>query len=443
MAKILPLRAWRYRSELIPRLESLTSPLFDVVSEKQRQRLYQEPYNSIHLSVPRGEHPHQQAAQTLATWQQEGVLQLDPLPALYVYYQHFSLPGSDQQYVRKGFIGNLRLYDWDENVVLRHENTIPGAVDDRVALLEHLQMHVSPTHGLYTDPTFELERYMDESMAAPLLDTEDYQGVRDVLSVIHDLRIIRRFQEVLRDKPVILADGHHRYEGSLAYRHHQRHVLGHDDPEAPWNYHLMYLTNTENGGLRILPAHRLLVDLPDFAPEALLARLQPYFTMREVANPYDLNEIIVGKPWTFGLILRDQAYKIQLKPDQLDRLAWKFPEEIRRLDLTVLHYFAIEKGLGIPGKEQRRSPHIRFERNFAECVSQVAQGTAQLALITNEVPMQDIKRVTGSGYTLPQKSTYFYPKVICGFVFSSLKKNEFTTEDHSCFPVAAPPTTAR
>ncbi len=179
MAEILPLRAWRYSHELGSRMEELTSPLFDVVSEKQRENLYQEPLNSIHLSVPRGDQPIRQAKTKLEEWKKQGILQQDPLPAIYIYYQEFSLPGSKKVYQRKGFICNIKAYDWHENVLLRHENTIPKAVNDRIDILEATQLNVSPTHGLYTDPDFLLEKYMDESMLSPVYDNEDYQGVRD------------------------------------------------------------------------------------------------------------------------------------------------------------------------------------------------------------------------------------------------------------------------
>ena len=110
------------------------------------------------------------------------------LPAIYVYYQHFTLPGSDKEHIRKGFIANLRVYDWDERILLRHENTMPFSVNDRMEILDRTQLNVSPTHGLYTDPSHEIEKYLDEAMLNPLYETEDYQGVRDVFSVIHDCK---------------------------------------------------------------------------------------------------------------------------------------------------------------------------------------------------------------------------------------------------------------
>lgn len=433
MAEIKPLRAWRYNKKLAENIDELTSPLFDVVSEKQRVALYKNEYNSIHLSVPLGPDAAEHAAQTLQEWKQNQIIIQDPLPGIYVYYQYFSLPGRKREFVRKGFICNIKAYDWSEKEILRHENTIPKAVNERIALLEKTELNVSPTHGLYTDKTFELEKYMDESMLNPIYETEDYQGVRDVLSVIHDAKAIKRFIEVIGEKKVILADGHHRYEGSLQYRKEQTEKnLAHTGKEG-YNYHLMFLTNTEADDLRILPTHRLVKGLENFNESALLEKLAAFFIIKPLENPYDVNEIILGKKWAFGLLFKEEAYKIRLKPEVFSLLSWNFPEEIKELDLTVMHYFIFEKVLGIPGKTQRNSDKISFERNFAECLAEVIKGEAQFALITKEISIEDVKRVCYSGYTLPQKSTYFYPKVICGFLFSSIKEDEFTSLPYSCF----------
>jgi uncharacterized protein (DUF1015 family) len=187
MAEIKPIRGWRYNDSLAKNIDTLTSPLFDVVSDKQRKSLYQNPLNSIHLSVPEGPEAASRAGKLLQQWKKEGVIVQDKLPAIYVYYQFFKLAGSTKEYCRKGFISHIRTYDWDENVILRHENTIPKSVNDRVELLEKTELHVSPTHGLYTDETFALEKYMDEAISNPIYECEDYQGVRDVMGLIHDL----------------------------------------------------------------------------------------------------------------------------------------------------------------------------------------------------------------------------------------------------------------
>lgn len=433
MADIKPFRAWRYNSTLAENIDELTSPLFDVVSDKQRKALYKHPYNSIYLSVPQQPDAANKAHRLLEEWKTKGVIVQDKLPAIYVYYQYFKLAGSNKEFCRKGFIANIRAYQWSENVVLRHENTIPSAVNDRIELLEKTELNVSPTHGLYTDEQHKLERYMDEAILHPIYESEDYQGVKDVLAVIHDAAVIKVFIELIREKKIILADGHHRYEGSLAYREKMTQSNPGHTGEEGYNFHLMYLTNTESDDLRILPTHRLIKNIQDFDEQTIISKLEAYFTVKVLDDADTANEIIVGKPWAFALLFKDNAYKVRLKPEALATMSWPFPEAVKKLDLTVMHYFILEKVLGIPGKEQRQSDKIFFDRSFGDCLTKVMREEAQMAIITNEVSIEEVKSVCASGYTMPQKSTYFYPKVICGFVFSSVKQEEFINPVYSPF----------
>ena len=432
MAEIKPLKGWRYAPALTENIANLTSPLFDVVSEKQREALYQNSYNSIHLSVPKGPEPAEQAKALLQTWKDKGILQQDVLPGIYVYYQYFRLPGSGKEYCRKGFMCHIRVYNWEDKVLLRHENTIPGSVNDRTELLAKTNLQTSATHGLYTDPEFVLEKYLDESMRAPIYETEDYQGARDVLSVIQDAAVIREFIALMRNKQVLLADGHHRYEASLAYKQQNVKYNPHHTGQEAYNYHFIYLTNTEADDLKILPTHRVLTQM-DLSDEAFLAALATYFYIIPQEDAYALNEVIMGKKWAFGLYLSKQAYKIRLKPEVHEQLYWNFPAVVKALDLTVLHYFVFEKVLGIVRTKQRTHPDLLYIRNFTQCLAMVDVGKARAAFITNEITMQEVKDVCYSGAMMPQKSTFFYPKVITGFLFSSIKQNEFTSQIDTCF----------
>ena len=432
MAEILPIRPWRYHPNFSKHIEDLTAPLFDVVSENQRRTLYQNPLNSIHISAPQSPDPAGRAAKILSEWKAAGVIVQDVLPAIYVYYQYFRMSGDTKVYCRKGFMCHVRAYDWKERVILRHENTIPKAVNDRVELLETTEMHSSATHGLYTDSTFELEQYMDEAITNPILETEDYQGVRDVLAVIHDAAVIRRFMDVLQRKTIILADGHHRYEASLLYKKLMLKKYP-GQTHRGFNYHLMYLTNTESDDLRILPTHRLIKNIPGFNQASVINKFKNDFIIREVEDCDTLNEIIAGKQWAFGIMMKDHCFKVRLKPEALSKMNWPFPDVVRKLDLTVMHYFIIQEILGIPGKHQRRSEHVDFDRSYSDCLKKVIQAEAQMAIITNEVSIEDVKAVCHSGYTMPQKSTYFYPKVIGGFLFSSINEEEFAEPVFSPF----------
>jgi uncharacterized protein (DUF1015 family) len=431
MADIRPFRAWRYQPDLSADIESLTSPLFDVISPAQRQQLYHNPLNSIHLSLPQGPEPGFKAAQTLADWKARNILRQDPLPGIYPYFQYFSLTSTPKLLVRKGFICLIRAHSWEEKQVLRHENTMPSSVGDRLDLLRSTKLNSSPTHGLYRDDSLSIEPLLEEALQAPLYDTEDYQGVRDVLGIIHDAEAIHFMVNKLKGMQVILADGHHRYESSLAYRREQMQLHPNAKGEEPFHYHLMYLSNTREQDVVILPTHRLIRGLPDFDPTALLNRLETYFAIRKTEDPYHLDEQLSKKRWTFGLLLKEGAYRLELKASQWPLLNWHFPTEIKELDLTVLHFFAIEKAIGIPGKIQRESPYLHFSRSLSECLALVGSGEAQAAFITRGVGIEEVEKVCHSGYTMPQKSTYFYPKALCGFLFGSVDAHE--TDPAPCF----------
>ncbi len=423
MPEILPFRAWRYNEDLGKKIDEITSPLFDVVTEKQLEKLYTNPYASIHLSVPKGDSPADNAREIIEKWKNEGILQQDPIPGIYVYYQYYSLPGSVKEFTRKGFVINIRLHEWEEKKILRHELTMPTQVNTRIDLLEKTEFNLSPTHGYYTDEKNSLEEYMDEAMLNPIYETEDYQGVRDALAVIHDWKVIREFKALLNDKPVILADGHHRFDASMTFWRKRREQPGHKGNEG-YNYHLMYLTNTQSEDIRIMPTHRLLQGMDDLNEEALLEKLDVNFIIKPIEDAFMLPEVIRGKKWAFGLLFKDKAFKLRLK-ENVPFEVYKSPTKSNLLDVSIAHKFIIEMGLDIPLREQHRSDKITYDRSFSDCYAKVLTGENQMAIVLNEVSMDDVKEICYSGQSLPQKTTFFYPKVISGFVFSSLRENEF------------------
>jgi uncharacterized protein (DUF1015 family) len=424
MATILPIKAWRYHERFAENIEELTSPLFDVVSSKQREVLYSNPFNSIHLSVPLGDNPSQQARFLLDKWKKDEVIVQDGIPGIYVYYQYFKFPGQEEESCRKGFIAQIRAYDWDEKVVLRHENTIAKAVNDRIDLLSATQFQSSPTHGLYEDPQYFLEPYMDAAIENPIYDLEDYQGVREVLAVIHDAPTIRRFVEALSDKQIILADGHHRYEGAIAYRKEMEKSNQRHTGEEGYNYHMMYFTNAFSKNLRILPTHRLFFGIK-LSEKEILDKLKDAFFVKKLNDVEEISELILQKQWAFGLIFKTNAYKIRLLPEKIKEMDTDLPEVLKSVDLVILHYFFIDKILGIPNEEQRFSDNLDYERNMHRCLSKVNNEEASFAIITKDISMTQVLDVCKSGYTLPQKSTYFYPKTLSGLIFGSIKESEF------------------
>lgn len=430
MAEILPLKAWRYNDQLGKDIEELTAPLFDVVSAKQRETLYKNPLNSIHLSVPQGEIPHENAARLLEKWKAEGILQQDQIPGIYVYYQYFRLPGEHEERCRKGFIAQIKAYDWSEEVILRHENTIVSAVNDRIDLLKATEIQVSPTHGLYEDPTNELETYMDDAISSPLYELEDYQGVREVLALIQNPTIISIFLAKLKGKKIILADGHHRLEGAIQYRKQQESNF----TNTQWkgvDYHMMYLTNVHGNHLTILPTHRLFYGL-DLSKDEFLEKLPEWFEIRKFDDAEELATYSFQRKWSFGLVWEDEAFVIKFRPDKFDQVRPDLPEVLRNLDLVILHDILFEKILCLTEEKQRKSEQLVFERNFSRCIREVRGGKATFAIITKELEMEQILEVCKSGHVMPQKSTYFYPKALGGLVFGSIKQEEFE-DDYGVF----------
>lgn len=431
MAEIKPFKGWRYNNKF--NIGDITSPLFDV--KAKIDNLYLNPVNSIHISQPKNS--YSEAKNILDYWKSENVIQQDDKPCIYVYYQYFTIPNStlinkednhshndiseeNEILCRKGFICNVRLQDWNENIILRHENTIPSGVEDRLNLLENIQMNTSATHGIYSDSECLLEKIMDESIKNPVYDTIDYQGVRDVLSIIDDPQIIKTFTDCLIDKKIIIADGHHRYESSLLYMQKMRTLDPDYNGNKLYNYHMMYLSNSEDKGLKIFPTHRTINNIENFNEKEFIEKISNYFFVEKLDSQCDINQAIINKQYSFAIILKDVVYSISLKPEYYDAIEWNLDNEVKNLDITVLHYFIIYKVLGISQEEQRTTDKIDFKIDFSYCYTDVLKGKAEAAIITKAVSIEQIKEVCYSGHVMPQKSTYFYPKVICGFVFSEI-----------------------
>mgnify|MGYP000147385685 CR=1 FL=1 len=422
MAEILPFKGWRYNQELSKNLDSLTAPLFDVVSERQRQLLYENPLNSIHISVPSGDNPALKAKATLERWKKDGVITQDLIPGIYVYYQYFRVPGEHNERCRKGFIAQIKAYDWEEKKILRHENTIVSAVGDRMDLLRETLFQSSPTHGLYEDSENQLERFMDAAMESPLYEVEDYQGVREVVAVIQDADVIRKFLEVLGSKKVILADGHHRLQSAISFRKEN-----HDSSEEEWtasDFHMMYLTNAKGNHIQILPTHRLFYGL-ELSEEGFLQKVEDWFEVKAFGDPEELEHYAFHTQGKFGLVFKESCFLIELKPEKFELLNQNKAEPVRKLDLAILHDALFDRVLGIPLEDQRKSPKIAYERNFTRCLSEVRSGRASFAVIARELEMEQVLEVCNSGEVMPQKSTYFYPKALGGLVMASIDQEEF------------------
>lgn len=423
MAEIRPFRAWRYNEEVIQDINLKFSPLFDVVSPEQLEQLYKIPNNSIHLSVPKS---HEEALEKLREWKENNVIRQDPLPGIYIYYQKFSLYGEEQTYTRKGFVTMIRVApEASGDDIVLHEDTITHSVEDRTSLLEKTKLNVAPTHGLYDDPEKQLEALMDEYMEHPLYSYIDYQGVINQLAIVQDRRDIQRFLDVMGDKKVYLADGHHRLASSRELLRMQQDQIG---PDSMVNFHLMYLTNLRSDDLRILPIHRIL-HLPKepWNEGALLEPFREYFNITNITlSRQPIYEELAGKKRAFGLVWGSSYFLLELKPeiDLLKEIELNLPEPVKTLDYTILHYFIFDRIFGMKYNEQHGRAEIEYIKDYSSVIKRAARNRKKIGFIMPNLSMEKMMEVCNSGALMPQKSTYFYPKVVSGLVFSSIDDHE-------------------
>lgn len=446
MAHIRPFRAWRYNEERLGNIEEMFSPLFDVVSAEQLEKLYANPHNSIHLSVPQSDAA---VLDKLGEWKADGIILQDPLPGIYIYYQEFSLFGEHRKYVRKGFVAMVKIdaeVGTAQSDIVLHEGTIAASVDERSRLLAQCLLNVAPTHGLYTDPSFRLEALMDAYMDQPMHAYVDYQGVVNKFMLVQDRRDIAVFQEVIAQGQIYLADGHHRLASSVALLRQAQADGRTLTPDSMLGYHMMYLSNTAGDDLRILPIHRVW-DMPEktYNPNPILHRLRDYFEVTEVTfERTPIYAQVQQTPRTFGFVVGSLQFLIRLKDhiDPLRDIDLPLPDSVKALDYTILHYFVYEKVFDVPYMAQRHSTNLQYLKDAGLAIKTAVTYRHKLAFIMPGCSMAQMMEVCRSGALMPQKSTYFYPKVVCGLLFGSIDDNENNSPFDLSFrlPEAAAPT---
>lgn len=424
MAVVRPFRAFRY--DLLPSqsIEEWVAPLWELLTPELMASLYQRPDNAIHLSVPRSSAA---AVETWREWKRSGQVARDPLPAFYPWFQRFSLFGSHQLYERKGFVAMARLNQPGESPdIIVHEDTLRPVVRERARFLAELPLHVTPVHGLYYDPDFEIEKRLEPYRENPLADLVDPQGVRHTMSVMQHPEDLRFVAERLKDRKIYLADGHHRLQTAEMYRD-AVHAKGRQTSDAA-EYVMMYLSNYAADDLRILPTHRLVELAAGFDEEVFTRSLEKYFSVSSFDSRTPLLDQIKRRRHSFGLLFGDTQLLIELKPDfDFDeRISLPLPFSVKKLDYTLLHYLIIDRLLGVPYEAQNSDPRITYHKDFAAVHRAVhSEGGRRLGILVNEVSMDELLAVCADGARMPQKSTYFFPKIVSGLLFASIRD-----EDH-------------
>ncbi|HET6147318.1 MAG TPA: DUF1015 domain-containing protein [Polyangia bacterium] len=426
MAVIAPFRGLRYDLTRVGDPARVLAPPYDVISEAQHQELEaRHPHNVVRLERPRGDGDarYGRAAALLDSWIAEGILIRDQRPALYVYQQTFRFPADGGAvYNRTGFFALVKLEPFSSRVVLPHEHTLSAPKEDRRKLMRTTRTQISQVFGLYRDRQAESEELLVAARAAPaLLDGTTADGCRHRLWAVTDPRAIARMAEVLRDKQILIADGHHRYETMVGLRDELRpagRAPGHSG--ADWG--AIFLARAEDPGLLVLPTHRLITHLPSWNPEALRAGAAAAF---EVARDDERDGAAIEARLTRAGAAGRVAFAVRaagerqttwltLKRDaDLSELG---PPALRQLDVSVLHGLVLAPLLGIDAGAMVRQSYLGYTHDTAQALADVGSGQVQGAFLMNATKVEQVLQACEAGFVLPQKSTYFQPKLATGLV---------------------------
>lgn len=452
MATIYPFRALRYNPKRVALAEVVTQP-YDKITPAMQDRYYAlSPYNLVRIILGRrepednGQNVYTRAACFLRDWRESQILVNDEQPSIYAYSQQFSVPGGkpNETFERRGFIALGRVEDYENGIVHRHEQTLSGPKTDRLNLLRSTRCHFGQIFMLYSDPESRVEQLLfpggtqtvsPNSATAgvcasiePIADVADEYGVRHRVWQISDSEIIRRVQETMLNKMLIIADGHHRYETALNYRDERRTQAGTVLPDAPYECVMMTFVNMEAEGLVILPTHRVVFGLHSFDPVRFVESARAFFSvnpLRERATSGSATALLrakgAGAP-AFVVVTPKADFLLESRShSSADQLFAGLSPQQRALDVVQLHNLLLERVLGVSEEAIRTQAHVRYLRAADEAIAQVHQGQANLAFLMNPVRMEQVRDIAFAGGVLPQKSTDFYPKLLSGLTIYALE----------------------
>ena len=420
MARIRPFRALRYDPDVVGDLEHVVAPPYDVIGPEQQNLLHlRSPYNAVHLDFNSAADRYAAAAATLQTWRAQGALRRDTASSIYGYAQDFTLDDG-QPRRRLGFFAALRVEDFASGVIRPHERTFERAKEDRLALLRACRTHLSSIFCLYAGKGWALAETLRLESARPDVDVRDAAGVRHRLWPVSDPERIDGLTAKLADEPLIIADGHHRYETALRYSRERETSSGRDEP---FRYVLAYLTDANDAGLTILPTHRLLRQIRLPAAVDLFRVLSRDFRVtRYPLSARDAFSRALAEPGParrIGCVVAGAEHYWLLSFDDRAIRGLTVSPALKELDVTVLHDAIFAGALGLPPDVQKQ--RVTYTSDEAAALDSVANGEHQAAFLLRPTSFAQVERICAGGETMPQKSTYFYPKLLTGLVFQPLE----------------------
>ena len=434
MAAVLPFRPLRFATSSAQNLGAQIAPPYDVIDAALRQTLAaRDPHNVVALDLPEGEGDakYANAARLLATWTAEGILVRDERPAFFTYEQRFASPVDGKRRARRGFFAAVRLEPYDQRVILPHERTLSGPKEDRRKLLEATRTALSPGFLLFRGQQELAQLAAAEELLA---EFETPDGIAHRFCRVTDAAVLAQVTASLESAQLLIADGHHRYETALRYATERA------EGEAAASRHgLFFLVDENDPELLVLPTHRIVHSLPAFDEASFCSKLAEYFDVEEVhfvpatrgEEPGEaeslLERLAEAKTPTFAIRTQGgTSFLASLRQDiDLGALPGERAPALRALDVILLHDVILEQVLGISREAQAAKTNIRYVQDAGKAIEQVAarQDGAQLAFLLNSTPAADVRAVASAGEVMPQKSTFFYPKVPTGLAFLELDGN--------------------
>jgi uncharacterized protein (DUF1015 family) len=371
----------------------------------QAKYLAASPYNLVRVILGErkpadneSQNVYTRATQAMDEWIASGVWARDAEPGMFAYFQEFVVPDTGERLNRKGFIALGQVEDYAKGIVFRHEQTLSGPKKDRMELLKHTHTHFEPIFMLYPDPAGMIDALLDEAAAAPPIAevTDEYGAIHRMWKVGNPARI----QELMADKKLLIADGHHRYETAMAFQR--------EHPDLPGAGRMMMaFVNMYSAGLKILATHRLVsgIDAGGFLKAAAAD-----FEITEIGSLDTLKRAWAagGDRSIIGAAMGDKLYMLE---DRSARGA---------LDVRILHERLLGNALGISEEAVRNEQHLRYIRGIDAAVEEVRKGTAQIAFLLKPTSVEQVADTSFGGRVMPQKSTDFYPKLLSGMVMYKL-----------------------
>lgn len=430
MVEIATFKGLVYNNKKIRKFEDVVSPPYDIISEDMQNNLYKKnEYNFVRLILGKifsddsdTNNRYIRAKQLFDEWQKQEILIPSNVPAIYPYKIDYTIDKTKKQ--MNGFFVILKL-DPEYKSVKAHEKTLAKPKADRLNLMRACYANLEPIQLMYIDQNDKIRKTIDAVIEKPLIKVKGYDGFIHRLWQLDEPTVVKTIVDELKDKILFIADGHHRYQTSVNYANEKKEQTGNKDPNAPFNYIMVVLCNMFDPGLSILPTHRL-IKMSNVNFDDLIKKLEKYFTIEkklivdkkknyQKTGKKIMEDIASEKNHKFALYTKDTYFILTLKDELImDVFATDHSKTWRRLDISILHKLILEQFLGID--EKNLEQHVKYTRENEEAIQFVDEGKYDFSFLINATKIDQLKLIADASEHMPQKSTYFLPKMLSGLV---------------------------